>query len=121
MSKTGKQRLPDYLGHMLEAIRRINRYIENLTEAAFLENEQVQDAVVRNIEILGEAARNVERYHPDFATQHPEVPWEDVYQMRNRVSHGYFSVDLEIVWKTLRRDIPELERKILSLREHLSG
>lgn len=68
-----------------------------------------QDAVIRNIEIIGEAARNIDRHHPDFASRHPDVPWEDIYLMRNRVSHGYFTVDLEIVWKTVKRDIPELE------------
>jgi uncharacterized protein with HEPN domain len=108
-------RVPDYLGHMLQAIQRITRYTEGTAELAFLENELVQDAVMRNIEIIGEAARNILRHHPDFAAQHSEVPWEDIYLMRNRVSHGYFSVDLEIVWKTLKRDFPELEQQILKL------
>lgn len=105
---------------MLEAIQRINRYTRDMTEALFLENELVQDAVIRNIEIIGEAARNIGRYRPEFSGQHPDVPWEDIYLMRNRVSHGYFSVDLEIVWKTVQCDVPELERKILPLWEELS-
>jgi len=109
-------RVPDYLGHILRAIQRIARYTEDITEAAFLENELLQDAVIRNIEVIGEAARNIEHHHSEFAAEHPEVPWEDVYLMRNRVSHGYFSVDLEIVWKTVQRDIPELERQIRKLQ-----
>lgn len=108
-------RLPDYLDHILQAIGRIYRYTEAMSEEEFLASELVQDAVVRNIEIIGEAARNVFRHHPEFATRHPEVPWSDVYLMRNQVSHGYFSVDLEIVWKTLKRDIPQLERRILEM------
>jgi len=80
-----------------------------------LENEQVQDAVLRNIEIIGEAARNIESNYPEFASQHSDVPWEDVYLMRNRICHGYFSVDLELVWKTVLRNIPELEQQIQSL------
>jgi uncharacterized protein with HEPN domain len=72
--------------------------------------------VIRNIEIIEGAARNIERHYPAFATDHPEVPWEDIYLMRNRVAHGYFSVDLEIVWRTIERDIPELEQQILSLQ-----
>ncbi len=100
---------------MLQAIRRIGRYAGAMDEAAFLEDELVQDAVIRNIEVIGEAARNIERVHPDFSAKHPEVPWEDIYLMRNRVSHGYFSVDLEIIWKTVKRDVPVLERQIANL------
>lgn len=113
--RTDAPRVSDYLGHILQAIRRINRYTEDMTEVAFLGDELVQDAVIRNIEIIGEAARNIERHHRDFAMQHPDVPWEDVYLMRNRVTHGYFSVDLEIVWKTIQNDLPVLEQQILAL------
>lgn len=105
-------RVSEYLHHILEATERIHRYTEGMTEATFLEHQLVQDGVIRNIEIIGEAARNIERHHPDFALRHSDVPWEDVYLMRNRVSHGYFSVDLEIVWKTVQKDIPELAAQI---------
>lgn len=109
-------RLRDYLDHILEASARIRRFTEDMTELAFLENELVQDGVIRNIEVIGEAARNVQRRFAQFAAEHPDIPWEDVYWMRNRLSHGYFSVDLELVWKTVERDIPELEAQILRLR-----
>lgn len=88
-----------------------------MTQAGFFANEMARDAVICNIEIIGAAARNIARYHPDFAALHPEVPWEDVYLMRNRVAHGYFSVDLEIVWRTVQRDLPELERQVLRLKQ----
>ena len=109
-------RVTEYLGHIAKAIERIGRYTAGLDEAGFLGDELVQDAVIRNIEIVGEAARNIERQHPRFASRHADVPWEDIYLMRNRVSHGYFSVDLEIVWKTVTRDIPELAGQIARLR-----
>lgn len=108
-------RVVEYLGHILEAIGRINRYTAGMDETAFLENELVQDAVIRNIEVIGEAARNIARHHAEFAAEHADVPWDDMYLMRNRVSHGYFTVDLEIVWKTVRRDVPELEKQIRPL------
>lgn len=108
-------RVPKYLRHIRQAIQRIKRYTAGMDEAGFLGDELVQDGVIRNIEIIGEAARNVARYHPNFAAKHAEVPWEDIYLMRNRVSHGYFTVDLEIVWKTVRRDIPDLEEQAKSL------
>ncbi|MGH8687330.1 MAG: HepT-like ribonuclease domain-containing protein [Burkholderiales bacterium] len=111
----GALRVPDYLDHMLQAIRRIGRYAGAMDEAAFLKDELVQDAVIRNIEVIGEAARNIERVHPDFSAQHPDVPWADIYLMRNRVAHGYFTVDLEIIWRTVKRDVPVLERQIAGL------
>lgn len=117
--KKDELRVPDYLSHILQAIDRINLYIEDMDEAAFLENVLVQDAVIRNIEIIGEASKNIECHHADFAAKHPDVPWEDVYLMRNRVSHGYFSIDLEVVWKTIQRDIPEFAQQIRSLQQIL--
>jgi indole-3-glycerol phosphate synthase len=110
-------RVADYLGHILRAIARIGRYTAGLDEAGFLANELVQDAVIRNIEIIGEASRNVTRHHSDFADRHAEVPWDDIYLMRNRVSHGYFAVDLELVWKAIQRDVPELERNVRRILE----
>jgi uncharacterized protein with HEPN domain len=97
-----QQRLPDYLTHLLEAIERIGRYTENMSEAAFLENQMVQDAVIRNFEIIGEASRNIEVQYPEFSAAHPELPLAFAYQMRNAVAHGYFKVDLEIVWNTIQ-------------------
>lgn len=66
-----ERRLDDYLGHILEAIERIDRYVDGLDERAFLNNQLVQDAVTRNFEIIGEASNNIEKHHPDFAAAHP--------------------------------------------------
>lgn len=112
-------RASDYLSHILEAIHRIHRYTDDLDEIAFLNNEQIQDAVIRNIEIIGEAANNIEKHCPEFAGQHPEVPWAVMYLMRNRVSHGYFTVDLEIVWKTIQNDLPELAQLVKPLLDEI--
>ena len=112
----GTLRVLAYLDHILQAVQRIARYTKGMTEAEFTTNDMAQDAVIRNIEIIGEAARNIARHHPDFAGSHPEIPWESIYLMRNRVAHGYFSVDLEIVWRTLQRDLPEFERQVLQLK-----
>jgi uncharacterized protein with HEPN domain len=112
-------RVADYLGHILEAIERIYRYTQDIDEVGFLENQMVQDAVLRNIENIGEAAKNIERTAPEFATRHAEVPWAVIYAMRNRISHGYFKVDLEIVWKMLERDLPELAEQIARLVDTL--
>lgn len=121
MSKEPRLHILNYVEHILTAIRRINHYTEDVSEATFLQSELIQDAVIRNIEIIGEASRNIDRYHPHFTAEHPEVPWNDLYWMRNRVSHGYFTVDLELVWKTLEKDIPELENHIQEIYRHLSS
>lgn len=111
MSKD-RQRLIDYLAHILDAIERIDRYTENMDEVAFLQNELVQDAVIRNLEILGEASNNVQKHYPDFAAKHPELPLAFAYQMRNAVAHGYFKVDYEIVWKTIQSNLPVLQGQV---------
>ena len=113
------QRLADYLAHILEAIERIDRYTEDMTERVFLENPLVQDAVIRNIEIIGEASNNIEKHDPEFATAHPELPLAFAYQMRNAVAHGYFKVDFEIVWKTIHRELPSLYAQIAGVRTTL--
>ncbi len=113
------QRLSDYLDHLLEAIERIRRYAEALDESTFLHNEMAQDAILRNIEIIGEASHNIERDYPEFAAQHPELPLAAAYQMRNAVAHGYFKVDFEIVWKTVQNDLADLYRRVQEARRNL--
>lgn len=112
-----KQRLADYLSHILQSIERIERYTESLTDLTFLQDDLVQDAVVRNFEIIGEACRNIQRHHPAFATQHPEVPLAFAYEMRNALAHGYFQVDDQILWNTIQQDLPGLARQIADLAE----
>jgi uncharacterized protein with HEPN domain len=77
--------------------------------------KKTQDAVVRNFEIIGEAARNIERYHLAYAQSHPEIPWIFMYAMRNRIAHSYFKVDFELVWKTIHADLPELHEQVRQL------
>lgn len=110
------RRLDDYLAHILEAIERIDRYTREMDELMFLNNQLVQDGVIRNLEIIGEASHNIEVHHPQFAAAHPELPLAFAYQMRNAVAHGYFKVDLEIVWKTIHRDLPRLHAQIEEAR-----
>lgn len=110
-------RLADYLAHILEAIDRIDRYTATMDVQDFLANQLVQDGVIRNLEIIGEASNNIEKHCPEFAAAHPELPLAFAYQMRNAVAHGYFKVDLEIVWKTIRGDLPDLGARIRSAQK----
>ena len=119
MSKSDILRLPEYLGHILQAIERIHRYIADMDEVAFLQDIKTQDAVIRNFEVIGEASNNIKCHHAEFAKQHPEVPLNFAYEMRNALAHGYFKIDMEIVWSTIHNDLPELHRKISKLIEQL--
>jgi uncharacterized protein with HEPN domain len=109
---SGPDRLADYLGHILQAIDRIERYSSAVAKDAFLQNEMVQDAVIRNFEVIGEASHNIETRHPEFAAAHPELPLAFAYQMRNAVAHGYYKVDLGIVWRTIETDLPGLRAAV---------
>lgn len=115
------QRVPDYLGHILEATQRIERYAAGLDQDAFLASEIVQDAVIRNLEVIGEASRNIERVHPDYAAAHPELPLTLASDVRNALAHGYFKVDLPIVWKTVQQDLPQLAATVQALLADLDA
>lgn len=111
-------RVPDYLRHVLEAIGRIERYTAGKSFVDFQQDEQCQDAVIRNMEIIGEAARNVQQHSPDFAQRHPSIPWAALYAMRNRLSHGYWTVDLALVWQVVDRDLGELRLQVERMLGH---
>lgn len=113
-------RAADYVGHMLDAIRQILHYTAGLDEPAFLDNRLIQDAVVRNIEILGEAARNVRTHAPKVANTHSDVPWQDIYGMRNRLAHGYFDVNHHAVWQVVVRELPILEPMLQAIADELA-
>ena len=105
-------RLGDYLGHILEAISQIQNYCEDLDEVTFLKNRMIQDAVIRNFEIIGEASKNVERVAPEFVVAHPDLPLAFAYDMRNLLAYGYYKVDVAVVWKTNERDLPYLQHQV---------
>ena len=119
MSRKGELRVVDYLGHMLDAIGRIDLYVDDLSEVAFLDDSKTQDAVIRNFEILGEAANNINKNAPEFVAAHFDIPWSDIYRLRNQVAHGYFQVDLELLWQTVQRYLPELKYQLAALIQTL--
>lgn len=107
------ERVEEYLEHIVQAIERASDYLQPLQSLeAFQRNQQVQDAVVRNIEIIGEAVNKIQDMAPDFIPAHPEVPWAQMRAMRNVVIHEYFFVDLKIVWTTVKDDLPRLKKQI---------
>ena len=115
MKRANPLRIADYLRHILEAIDNVQSYTAGMDSSGFLADRKTQDAVVRNLEIIGEACNNVAKNHPAFASLHSSVPWGFAYEMRNALSHGYFAVDLDIVWRTIQHDLPALRTQITLL------
>jgi len=114
-------RAKDYLLHMLEAVDRILQYTASLSEEEFFASQLMQDAVVRNIEIIGEAAKNLLDAGPDFAARYSSIPFAQIYGMRNRVAHGYFAVSTAMIWDSVQVDIPELRKQIVKILGELQG
>lgn len=106
------ERAQDYLEHILEALERIQRYTAGISEAEFMAGTLLQDGVLRNLGIIGEAARRILADAPEFAAMHPEIPLAKIYATRNRITHAYEEVDLEIVWNLVLYDVPALQPKV---------
>jgi len=98
----------DLLGHMRQAASDACAFVEGLSKDEFLEDKRTQQAVIMSLVIIGEAAARLMDQHDDVVSRFPQVPWRNIRGMRNRIAHGYFEVDLSIVWDTVRLALPEL-------------
>ncbi len=107
----------DRLNHILDAIAKIERYLQGFDLQKFKSNEEKIDAVVRNIEIIGEATTCLDR---GLKAKYPHVEWQVATATRNRLIHGYFNVDAEIIWNTTQNDLPKLKTEIEKILENLS-
>jgi len=103
-----------YLKHILDAIALIEDYIEGKTYDEFVNDRMLQDAVIREIEIIGEATKNLSL---EFRERYSDIPWRNIAGMRDKVIHGYFGVDIDAVWDTATRDIPLLKEKLLKIQK----
>lgn len=101
-----------FVGHILESIDLIQVYTEQLTEGEFFVHQQVQDAVIRRLEIIGEAVKNLSS---EVKRKRPNIPWQQIAGMRDVLIHEYFGVDLKLTWKTVEKDLPFLKQELLSL------
>ena len=101
-----------YLLHIKEAIEAIETFIRSKTFDDFKKDDYFQSAIIRKLEVIGEAAKHVS---PEIKMMAIEIPWEPIVAARNRLIHGYFSIDEERVWGMVIRDIPRLKEQILEL------
>ena len=120
MTRAHPERAREYLEHIVEAIDRACDYVTGMDAAAFERDIRTQDAVIRTLQIVGEAANKARIAAPDLQHSSPEIPWDVMYGMRNRIIHDYFEVDLDVVWQTLQRDLPVLRSQIVQLLARLS-
>jgi uncharacterized protein with HEPN domain len=108
-------RLDDYLAHMAHAAVLARSYVEGYAKADFLGDPRTQQAVIMNLVIIGEAATKIMDKHSDFASAHSGVPWSSMRGMRNRIAHGYFDINLDVVWDTVQIALPDLIGKLTSI------
>ena len=103
-----------YLKHILDVISDINQFLTGISRDDFLQNKQKQYAVLRALEVIGEATKNLS---VELKNTHPEVNWRKIAGMRDKLIHAYFVVDLPLVWDTVQIDIPQLEGQVKEILE----
>lgn len=105
-----------FLSDILECIDLIEAYTSNLDKSAFLASQEKQDAVIRRLEIIGEASRQLPA---EFTAAHEEIPWPRIIAMRNRLVHAYGRVDLALTWEVVERELPRLKIQVRAIFERL--
>lgn len=96
-----------YIDHILRSINNILEYTKGISKKDFSKNNLVQDAVIRNFEIIGEATKKVSKV---YKQTHVKIPWKEMSGMRNKLIHDYIGVDIAVIWKTIKEDLPPLKK-----------
>ncbi len=103
-----------FVTHILESIEHIEEFTKGMTKSDFLRSEMVQAAVIRKLEIVGEATKNIKR---TFRKKYLEIPWENMAGMRDKLIHDYMGVDLKIVWVVVKKELPSLKKQVQHILE----
>ena len=110
-------RLVDYIFHIEQAAKEACSYVEGLEKIDFIADKRTQQAVLMCLIIIGEAASKVMDNHPQFVISHAQSPWRSMRNMRNRMAHGYFDINLDVVWNTVKEWLPELLLQLSSIEK----
>jgi uncharacterized protein with HEPN domain len=112
---TAQDRHKDHVRQMLSAARQISDYVAGMNKEDFLADSKTQDAIIMKLLVIGELAAKLIDANSNYVTDYPSVPWHQMKGMRNRMAHGYFDLDLDVVWDTIKVAIPDLEAKLSSI------
>ena len=107
-----------FLKNILESIERIEEYTQGKTEDEFLDNYEKQDAIMKRLEVIGEAVKNIPK---EVKNRHPQIQWKEIAGMRDKLIHKYFGVLIGRVWDTAKNDIPKLKKQILELLKNIKN
>jgi len=102
-----------FISHILESIELAEEYVRGKTLSDFTKSKKLQDSVIRRLEIMGEAVKNLPK---DFTVKHSEIPWKEIAGMRDILIHEYFGVDLEMTWNVVEENLPDLKKKLLAIK-----
>lgn len=105
-----------FLAHILESITMIEKYTESFTESQFFKNTQLQDAVIRRLEIIGEAVKNLPA---ELKRQYPKVPWKKIAATRDILIHEYFGADIRLIWKVVKKELSQLKKETKKMLDDL--
>ena len=103
-----------FIKHIRDSINEIDSFTKNVSKEKFMSNNEKQNAVIRSLEVIGEAVKNLPI---SFRNKYPNVPWSKIAGMRDKIIHHYFGVDLETVWNVIKKDLPVLEEEIIKILE----
>lgn len=112
-----QNRLGDYLEHIEQAATDACTFVEGMDKEDFLADKRTQQAVIMSLVIAGEAVTKIMDRYGSFAEAHPEIPWRNIRGMRNRIAHGYFEINLDVVWETVKTALPDLLQRLSSVSE----